>query len=57
MNSNAHSGPLLALLRVLGVEATPEGVVVAPRAPAAAGAWRLATPVGVWSADAPQAVC
>jgi Glycosyl hydrolase 36 superfamily, catalytic domain len=57
MNSNAHSGPLLALLRVLGIEATPEGVVVAPRALAAAGAWRLATPVGVWSADVRQAVC
>lgn len=49
MNSNAHAGPLLALLRVLGVEATPEGVVVEPRAPAAAGAWRLTTPVGEWS--------
>lgn len=49
MNSNAHAGPLLALLRVLGIEATPDGVVVEPRAPAAAGAWRLVTPVGAWS--------
>jgi hypothetical protein len=52
MNSNAHAGPLLALLRVLGIEATPEGIIVEPRAPTAAGAWRLSTPVGVWSADA-----
>jgi hypothetical protein len=44
MNSNAHAGPLLALFKVLGVEATTEGVRVDPRAPAAAGAWRLRTP-------------
>lgn len=28
MNSNAHAGPLLALLRVLGIETSPEGVTV-----------------------------
>jgi hypothetical protein len=44
MNSNAHAGPLLALFKVLGVEATAEGVRVDPHAPAAAGAWRLRTP-------------
>jgi hypothetical protein len=31
MNANAHAGPLLALLRVLGVEATPDGAVVQDR--------------------------
>lgn len=31
MNANAHAGPLLALLRVLGVEATPDGPVVQDR--------------------------
>ena len=44
MNSNAHAGPLLALFKVLGLEATAEGVRVDPRTPAAAGAWRLRTP-------------
>lgn len=43
MNSNAHAAPLLALLEALGVEATPEGVVVEPRAPARFGGWRLRT--------------
>jgi len=43
MNSNAHAGPLLALLKALGVEATPDGIVVEPRAPASLGAWRLTT--------------
>jgi hypothetical protein len=44
MNSNAHAGPLLALFKVLGLEATAAGVGIEVRAPAAAGAWRLRTP-------------
>lgn len=43
MNSNAHAGPLLALLKVLGVEATPEGIIVEPRLRKGAGPWRLST--------------
>ncbi|MCX7620289.1 MAG: hypothetical protein N2037_05515 [Acidimicrobiales bacterium] len=31
MNSNAHAGPLLALLRVLGIETGPSGITVCPR--------------------------
>lgn len=49
MNSNAHAGPLLALLRVLGIDATPEGLRVVRPAPEAAGAWSLATRVGRWA--------
>lgn len=49
MNSNAHAGPLLALARVLGLEATPDGIRAVRPAPPAAGAWRLTTPVGSWS--------
>lgn len=46
MNSNAHAGPLLALLRVLGVEADPEqGLVVRDRGPDAP-AFTLDTPLG-----------
>ena len=45
MNSNAHAGPLLAVLKLLGVEATPEGVELRPRASGPAGAWRLTTPL------------
>ncbi len=45
MNSNAHAGPLLALLKALGVESTPEGVAVLRPPPRAAGAWRLSTPL------------
>jgi hypothetical protein len=43
MNSNAHAGPLLALLAVLGIESTPGGFKVTPRLPADAGPWRLRT--------------
>ena len=43
MNSNAHAGPLLALLKVLGVEAGPEGIAVAPHLPDGVGPWRLRT--------------
>lgn len=49
MNSNAHAGPLLALQRVLGLEATPNGVEVVRASPAGAGAWRLVTELGSWS--------
>lgn len=45
MNSNAHAGPLLGLLKVLGVEAATEGIRVEPRLPEGFGPWRLATPV------------
>lgn len=47
MNSNAHAGPLLALLRVLGIETEPEGVVV--RARPALPAWRLDTALGTFT--------
>lgn len=40
MNANAHAGPLLALVRVLGIEAEPEGVVVRDRGPAVPP-WRV----------------
>jgi hypothetical protein len=43
MNSNAHAGPLLALLAVLGVESTPGGFTVTPRVPGDVGPWRLRT--------------
>ena len=43
MNSNAHAGPLLALIKVLGIEATPEGISVTPRLPEGFGPWRLST--------------
>ena len=43
MNSNAHAGPLLGLLKLLGIEATPNGVILQPRAASALGAWRLST--------------
>lgn len=43
MNSNAHAGPLLALLKVLGVEARPGGIAVEPHLPDGVGPWRLRT--------------
>lgn len=43
MNSNAHAGPLLALLMVLGVEAGPDGIAVDPHLPDGVGPWRLTT--------------
>lgn len=43
MNSNAHAGPLLALLKVMGVEAGPNGIVVDPHVPDGIGPWRLRT--------------
>lgn len=49
MNANAHAGPLLALLRALGVETGPGGLVVHPgRAPAG---WRFATPAVVLTGE------
>jgi hypothetical protein len=48
MNSNAHAGPLLGLLRVLGVETTPSGLTVVPRGQPTG--WRLATPTHVFDA-------
>ncbi len=55
MNSNAHAGVLLALLKVLGVEATPGGLCVERPAPAGAGAWRLRTPLGELAGGGDQA--
>lgn len=51
MNSNAHAGPLLGLLKVLGVEATPAGLGVrgpgphaaAPTAGSARPRWHIET--------------
>jgi hypothetical protein len=43
MNSNAHAGPLLALIKLLGIEAEPAGITVAPRLPPGVGPWRLST--------------
>lgn len=43
MNSNAHAGPLLAVLKALGVEAGPSGVFIEPRLTEEAGPWRLST--------------
>jgi hypothetical protein len=49
MNSNAHALPLLALLRILGVETARDGIVITPRLPFTAP-WRLDTPLlSVWS--------
>lgn len=48
MNANAHAGPLLALLRVLGVETGPTGVSLVERG-AAPSPWTLSTAVGTWS--------
>jgi hypothetical protein len=53
INSNAHAAPLFALLRVLGLEATPERIASVRPAPAAAGPWRLVTPEGTWEGGAP----
>ncbi|MEZ5143909.1 MAG: hypothetical protein R2726_15520 [Acidimicrobiales bacterium] len=51
MNSNAHAGPLLALLRVLGLETEPSGVVVRPQPPGAPS-WRIGCALGEWSSPA-----
>lgn len=44
MNANAHAGPLLGLLGVLGIGTEPEGIVVRPRP--GLGPWRLRTALG-----------
>lgn len=51
MNSNAHAGPLLALLRVLGIETEPRGVVVRPRLDLPT--WRLETALGTFTGGGP----
>lgn len=56
MNSNAHAGPLLALLKALGVEATPKGVRVCRLPPRAAGAWRLTTTLDRFAGAASEAI-
>ncbi len=50
MNSNAHAGPLLAMLRVLGGESVPYGVGVRDRGPTPP--WRLHTALGSFGAGA-----
>lgn len=50
MNSNAHALPLLALLRVAGIETTPEGILVRPKIPGL-GRWHLDMPLLSVSAD------
>lgn len=47
-NANAHLGPLLGLLRVLGVETDPTGIVVRDRGPGGPERWRLATALGTF---------
>lgn len=54
MNSNAHAGPLLALLKVLGVEAGPDGIAVEPHLPGGAGRWGLHTALVDVEGDGPQ---
>ena len=50
MNSNAHAGPLLAMLRVLGIETTADGIVVRDRGPSPI--WRLHSALGSFSGGA-----
>jgi hypothetical protein len=50
MNSNAHALPLLALLRVLGIETSSDGIVVNPRL-SGRGPWRFDTPLLTVSFD------
>jgi len=51
MNSNAHAGPLLGLLKVMGIEAGPAGLSVEPRLPDGVGAFRLSTALVQVSSD------
>lgn len=44
MNSNAHAAPLLALLRLVGIETEPDGIRIQPRL-VGRGAWSLRTPL------------
>lgn len=48
MNSNAHSGPLLGLIRMLGIETEPGGVVVRERP--GLPDWSLTTALGEYAA-------
>jgi hypothetical protein len=48
-NANAHAGPLLGLLRVLGIETDPSGVVVRDRGPGGPAHWRLETALGTFA--------
>jgi hypothetical protein len=48
MNANAHAGPLLALLRVLGLETDASGIVVRDRGPAVPP-WSLTTSLGTFA--------
>jgi hypothetical protein len=48
MNANAHAGPLLSLLAVLGITTTSGGVVVEPRADPVPQAWTLHTALGTF---------
>lgn len=45
MNANAHAGPLLGLVRTLGIETGPDGITVAPR-PGGPTDWTLTTGLG-----------
>jgi hypothetical protein len=53
MNSNAHAPPILALLRVLGIETSKQGIVINPRVPPTQP-WRLETPLLTASFDGQQ---
>ena len=53
MNSNAHALPILALLRVLGIETSRDGIVINPTL-ARAAPWRLDTPLLTVSFDGEQ---
>jgi len=55
MNSHSHAGPLLALLKVLGIEAGPGGLSVDPRTPQAAGAWKLSCTLADFEWDGREA--
>ncbi len=51
MNSHAHAGPLLALLKVLGIEAGPAGLEIRRRPPESVGAWKLSTTLADFTWD------
>lgn len=43
MNSNTHVAPLLGVLKICGIEATPHGIEIEPRIPDWVNEWRLDT--------------
>ncbi len=43
MNSNTHVAPLLAILKLCGVEASPQGINIEPRIPDRFHEWRIDT--------------